>query len=157
MTEHDDRRAIAADIIAIVREEFPGTTAQMIRPAEEHDPGGHGAPAVLVTIPPDAGRFDPHDRDADFLDQDILGLDRGLPGTAPGCPDEMPADMAARIEVGIARVMVDRAEEDLVVVTRTLPGPAAQQAEAQARLTAAREDLLLKEAELSAQGFDRRP
>ena len=65
--------------------------------------------------------------------------------------------MTARIEVGIARVMVDRAEADLVVVTRRLPGPAAQQAEAQTRLTAAREDLLLKEAELSAQGFERRP
>ena len=80
MTKHDDRRAIAADIITIGREEFPGSlSVQMIRPAEQHDPGGHGAPAVLVTIPPDAGRFDPHDRDADFLDQGILGLDRGSP------------------------------------------------------------------------------
>jgi hypothetical protein len=71
-------------------------------------------------------------------------------------PDDVPDDVAARCEVTIATAYVGRAEEDLLVVTRRLPGPLEQQAKARTRLVAAREDLLVKQAALIAAGWEQR-
>jgi hypothetical protein len=71
-------------------------------------------------------------------------------------PDDVPDDVAARCEVTIATAHVERAEEDLLVVTRRLPGPPEQQAKARTRLAAAREDLLVKQAALIAEGWEQR-
>lgn len=146
-TEVDDESgqtesARAEELAALLEEEFSGS-ARLVRVRAGDDPQGAGTLAVLVTVDP-AETFSTPPRAAEDASADAATAD-------------MPEDVTARCEVTIARAHVERAEEDLIVVTRRLPGSPEQQAKAQTRLSEAREQLLLKEAEAAALGVrDRR-
>lgn len=132
--------ARAEELAAVLEAEFSGS-ARLVRVRPADDPRGVPTLAVLVTVDPDQS-----------LPVGKSGDD--VPAPEDTASEGMPNDVAARCEVTIARAHVERAEEDLLVVTRRLPGSPEQQAQAHQRLAEARERLLLKEATAATLGAD---
>ncbi len=129
----------AEELAAVLEEEFSGS-ARLVRIRATDDSQTAGTLAVLVTVDPTETLFSVPWSEA-----------TGANG-AEHVPTDMPEGVIARCEVTIARAHLERAEEDLVVVTRRLPGSPEQQAQAHAQLEDAREHLLLKEAVVAALG-----
>ena len=136
-----DRPVTVEEIATLLDDEF-SSPARLVRVRRSDHPDNPTTLGILVTIDPDEACAGPSP-------QPLLGVGEDE------MPEVMPADMEARCQVSIARALVERAEEDLVVVTRRLPGPPEQQAQAQDRLAEARQELLVREAEVIAQGFER--
>ena len=153
------------EIEAWLEDHFAGTP-QRVRVRELIHPDGTGTLTLTLRIDPAQMLIQLAPPPAQTMVTDMV-LGEGPEGHAE-CPDapedlpqpseacgEMTDDMAARIKLTLARAQLERALVALEVVTLRLPGPPEQQAEARSRVKAAREDVLVKEAELITEGFDR--